>query len=152
MQYLLYEMIIGAIKRWVRSSTRDPTTKRHCIKFRGGIFHLLCSTFYWQAEQSYSGSRHRQINRPTFTVRFIRFLRIFMSIKQKVEFCLLSAYFSEASSWMFQRKRLFKNVLIPGSCHKRQKPQAPTPLAPIRNRQTRKVANAKGLNRNTNLT
>ena len=28
-----------------------------------------------------------------------------------------------------------------GSCHKRQKPQAP-----IRNRQTRKVANAKGLN------
>jgi len=40
----------------------------------------------------------------------------------------------------------------PGSCHKRQKPQAPTPQAPIRNRQTRKVANAKGLNRNTNLT
>jgi len=34
-----------------------------------------------------------------------------------------------------------------GSCHKRKKPQAP-----IRNRQTRKVANAKGLNRNTNLT
>jgi len=34
-----------------------------------------------------------------------------------------------------------------GSCHKRQKPQAP-----IRNRQTRKVANAKGLNRNTNIT
>jgi len=33
-----------------------------------------------------------------------------------------------------------------GSCHKRQKPQAPTPQAPIRNRQTRKVANAKGLN------
>jgi len=39
-----------------------------------------------------------------------------------------------------------------GSCHKRQKAQAPTPQAPIRNRQTRKVANAKGLNRNTNLT
>jgi len=39
-----------------------------------------------------------------------------------------------------------------GSCHKRQKPQAPTPQAPIRNRQTRKVANAKGLNRTTNLT
>ena len=39
-----------------------------------------------------------------------------------------------------------------GSCHKRQKPQAPTPQAPIRNRQTRKVANAKGLNRNTSLT
>ena len=33
------------------------------------------------------------------------------------------------------------------SCHKRQKPQAP-----IRDRQTRKVANAKSLNRNTNLT
>jgi len=38
------------------------------------------------------------------------------------------------------------------SCHKRQKRQAPTPQAPIRNRQTRKVANAKGPNRNTNLT
>ena len=38
-----------------------------------------------------------------------------------------------------------------GSCHKRQKPQAPTPLAPIRNRQTRKSAIAKGLNRNTKL-
>jgi len=31
------------------------------------------------------------------------------------------------------------------------KPQAPTPQAPIRNRQTRKVANARGLKRNTNL-
>jgi len=38
------------------------------------------------------------------------------------------------------------------SCHKRQKPQAPTPQALIRNRQTRKVANAEVLNRNTNLT
>ena len=38
------------------------------------------------------------------------------------------------------------------SCHKRQKTQAPTPQAPIRYRQTRKVANAKDLNRNTNLT
>jgi len=38
-----------------------------------------------------------------------------------------------------------------GSYHKRQKPHAPTPQAPIRNRQTRKVANAKGLNRKTNL-
>ena len=41
---------------------------------------------------------------------------------------------------------------IRGSCQKRQKPQAPTPQAPIRNRQTRKVAHTKGLNRNTNLT
>jgi len=32
-----------------------------------------------------------------------------------------------------------------GSCHKRQKPQAPTPQAPIRNRQTRRVANAMAL-------
>jgi len=36
-------------------------------------------------------------------------------------------------------------------CHKCQKPQAPTPHAPIRNLQTRKVANAKVRNRNTNL-
>jgi len=42
--------------------------------------------------------------------------------------------------------------VLAGSCHKRQKPQAPTPQAPIRNRQMRKVANAKSLNRNTNLT
>jgi len=39
-----------------------------------------------------------------------------------------------------------------GSCHKRQKAQAPTPQAPIRNRQTRKVANAKFLIRYTNPT
>jgi len=38
-----------------------------------------------------------------------------------------------------------------GSSHKRQKPQAQTLQAPIRNRQPRKVANAKGENRNTNL-
>jgi len=43
-----------------------------------------------------------------------------------------------------------REVINLGSCHKRQKPQAPTPRAPIRNRQTRKVTNAKGLNRNTN--
>jgi len=41
---------------------------------------------------------------------------------------------------------------ILGSCHKRQKAQAPTPQAPIRCRQTRKVTNAKVRNRNTNLT
>jgi len=39
-----------------------------------------------------------------------------------------------------------------GSCHNSQKRQAPTPQAPIRNRQTRKVANAKIRNRDTNLT
>ena len=47
---------------------------------------------------------------------------------------------------------LWKNSKETGRFHKRQKPQAPTPQAPIRNRQTRKVANAKCLNRNTNLT
>jgi len=45
-----------------------------------------------------------------------------------------------------------KNTEKAGSFHKRKKPQAPTPQAPIRNRPTRKVANARGLNRNTNLT
>ena len=43
-------------------------------------------------------------------------------------------------------------VIKTSSCHKRQKLKAPTPHAPIRNRQTRKVANAKGLNRNINPT
>ena len=47
---------------------------------------------------------------------------------------------------------LKKTRVAASSCHKRQKPQTSTPQAPIRYRQTRKVANAKGLNRNTNLT
>jgi len=51
-----------------------------------------------------------------------------------------------------ERTRLGLGLVWKGSCHKREKPQAPTPQAPIRNRQTRKVANAKGLNCNTNLT
>jgi len=42
-------------------------------------------------------------------------------------------------------------AVISAKNHKRQKSQAP-PQAPIRNRQTRKVANAKVLNRNTYLT
>jgi len=48
------------------------------------------------------------------------------------------SWYSSAFSWYSSS----------GSCHKRQKPQAPTPQAPIRNHQLRKVANAKGLNRN----
>jgi len=39
-----------------------------------------------------------------------------------------------------------------GSCHKRQKAQAPTPQAPIRSRKTRKVASANVHNRYTNPT
>ena len=50
-------------------------------------------------------------------------------------------------------RRFSTKIVLKGSCHKRQKPQVPTPQAPIRNnRQTRTVANAKGRNRNTNLT
>jgi len=45
------------------------------------------------------------------------------------------------------QKLAFIKCLVMGGCHKRQKPQAP-----IHNRQTRKIVNAKGLNRNTNLT
>ena len=47
---------------------------------------------------------------------------------------------------------LKRGAVTVGSCHKRQKAQAPTLQAPIRNRQTRKAANAKGFNRNTSLT
>jgi len=47
---------------------------------------------------------------------------------------------------LFKRGKLFSltciNNVLMGSCHKRQKPQAPTPQAPICNRQKRKVANA----------
>jgi len=49
------------------------------------------------------------------------------------------------------RMSLSRVAVISAKNHKRQKPQAPTPQAPIRNRQTRKVAKAKNLNRNTNL-
>jgi len=42
---------------------------------------------------------------------------------------------------------LFRVAVISAKNHKRQRRRAP-----IRNRQTRKVANAKGLNRNTILT
>ena len=56
----------------------------------------------------------------------------------------LKSYLGGIFNEMESLKALFDNR---GSCHKSQKPQAP-----IRNRQTRKVANAKGLNRNTNLT
>jgi len=55
------------------------------------------------------------------------------------------------SIFLNEEKTFFLNTFL-GSCHKRQNPQAPTPQAPIRNRQTRKIANAKVLNRNTNLT
>jgi len=57
-----------------------------------------------------------------------------------------------------EQKKLWPKIIFyieikkRGSCHKRQKPQAPTPQAAIHNRQTRKVTNAKVLNRNTNLT
>jgi len=50
------------------------------------------------------------------------------------------------------RKEKASTVNLWGSCHKRQKLQAPTPQVPIRIRQTRKVSNAKVYNRNTNLT
>jgi len=45
-----------------------------------------------------------------------------------------------------------RNELFSGSCQKRQKAQALAPQAPIRNRKTRKLANAKVYNRYTNLT
>ena len=72
--------------------------------------------------------------------------------------CLLSNWYLAQHSLRHRRKHYTVPIHFIqfrpnswGSFHKRQKPQAPTPQAPIRNRQTRKVANAKGLNRNTNL-
>ena len=55
-------------------------------------------------------------------------------------------------AWVQENSTESYTKLKTGSCQKRQKPQAPTSQAPIRNRQTRKDANAKGLNRNTNIT
>ena len=46
---------------------------------------------------------------------------------------------------------LVENLIL-GICHKRQKPQASTPQARIRNHQTIKVANAKVRNRYTDQT
>ena len=81
------------------------------------------------------------------------------SLRTRSTYNFWSLYISRFSNE--QEKAISQDVIIVcfqplgvaklGSCHKRQKPQAPTPQAPIRNRQTRKVANAKGLNRN-NLT
>jgi len=62
-------------------------------------------------------------------------------ILYSAQYCSLVAYF------YFLFRIVFSPVIYRDTCRKRQKPQAP-----IRNRQTRKVANAKGLNRNTNLT
>ena len=59
---------------------------------------------------------------------------------------LVNLAFKTVKQCIVTFKAQFPRVFM-GSCHKRQKPQAP-----IRNRQTRKVANAKGLNRKTNLT
>jgi len=64
-------------------------------------------------------------------------------------FCNHSRYRHSRQNWYHANSEDRHSV---GSCQKRQKPQALTPQAPIRNRQTRKVANAKALNRNTNLT
>jgi len=59
----------------------------------------------------------------------------------------------EGLSWvLFHNNNSSDLFILSGSCHKRQEAEAPTPQAPIRNHQTRKVANAKVLNRNTNLT
>ena len=85
-----------------------------------------------------------------------------MNKTQRVQWCQKKSIASVSTSiqlnllglvFKIQRRvRINLLNLFSGSCHKRQKPQAPTPQAPIRYRQTRKVANAKGLSRNTNLT
>jgi len=83
---------------------------------------------------------HKALDRPNrYTTRFI-----LHSLHNLL-------HLQETQNSFIQRQNQSGLVTYSGSCHKRQKPQAPTPQAPIRNRQTRKVANAKGLNRNTNL-
>jgi len=79
----------------------------------------------------------------------LSFIRVFLTSKPLEE---TLTPFNKAQcdlNGSFRANRHFGKL---GSCHKRRKPQAPTPQAPIHNRQTRKVANAKVLNRNTNLT
>jgi len=61
-------------------------------------------------------------------------------------------YTSKLTLNVKKKKCLIQGDKFSGSCHKRQKQQAPTPQAPIRDNQTRKVANAKVLIRNSNLT
>jgi len=88
---------------------------------------------------------------------------LYLSVRKKEPFCWMTVF----SSWITPQRIPTVNsdgcvfylvcgsvhaISMPGSCHKRQNPQALTPQAPIRNRQTRKDANTKGLNRNTNLT
>jgi len=71
--------------------------------------------------------------------------------KRKNDHTEFSVTFQKKNSTA-KNKSSCTNIKFLGSGHKRQKPRALTPQAPIRNSHTRKVANAKGLNRNTNLT
>jgi len=72
--------------------------------------------------------------------------------RRSTQICVSSLFVVHFSSFLRTFHKSHKMKYFSGSCHKRQKPRAPTPQAPVRNRQTRKVADAKGLNRNTNLT
>ena len=82
--------------------------------------------------------------------------RLSLNLKMMFQFPKLEYFcgFLESNFRLFpiQRETIEDFIVWRGSCHSRQKAQAPTPQAPIRNSQTRKVANAKGHNHNTNLT
>jgi len=77
-----------------------------------------------------------------------------MKMKADIEIVCGYRTSSHSSEKMFHHLVYeFERVKSDGySCHKRQKAQAPTPQAPIRNCKTRKVTNAKVQNRYTNLT
>jgi len=67
----------------------------------------------------------------------------------KINADLRLAYHNPIYELLLHRKTKGSNFRV---AVKAPKTTSVTPQAPIHNRQTRKVANAKGLNRNTNLT
>jgi len=145
-----------------RPQTRTP--ERHA--FKGGERRLTIDRLYQTDVRISSESpllhEIRQESAPTVRVNpenTSKFLNSLINNIKKWKHKLSSAHINKKKSQFMSAENLFgrdawKTVsrFWKGSCHKVQKPQAPTPQAPIRNRQSRKVANAKGLNRNTNLT
>ena len=119
---ITYIIRLRSLPRWVRVLQR-------CVL---GSVHLM--TVIWRAFTALWRRRQHRFAVRIPNIRWRDRLRLKSPLKV-------------ANSNLFYPARQTRNTcfreFLPGSCHKRQKPQAPTPQAPIRNRQTRRVSNAK---------
>jgi len=88
-----------------------------------------------------------------FVVKFKTSSRVRHNLKKIQNFCFTFVWRTEV--FQITPRHVHPSAVFGcsevGSCHKRQPPQAPTPQAPIRNRETKKVANAKLHNCYANL-